>query len=79
MDHDEAHTLLERLVRDEAAWDREESAEGITEAVIAELRDMHGTGVLSDDDIFTVLSFLTLRAVTTPTTPLALFFSSERC
>ena len=79
MDHDEAHALIERLVRDEASWDPEESAEGITEAVIAELRDMHETQVLSDDDIFSVLSFLTLRAVTTPTAPLALFFSSERC
>ena len=40
---------------------------------------MHVTGVLSDDDIFTVLGFLTLRALTTPTMPLALFFASERC
>jgi hypothetical protein len=77
MNHDEAHALIEGLVRDEVAWEPEASAEGITEAVIAELREMHSTGSLPDDDVFTVLGFLVLRAVSTPTTPLELFFSAE--
>jgi hypothetical protein len=78
VDHDEAHSLIEGLVRDEVAWEPDAPAEGITEAVIAELRDLHSADTLSDDDIFTVLSFLVLRALSTPTTPLELFFSPER-
>jgi hypothetical protein len=78
VDHDDAHALIEGLVRDELAWEPDAPAEEITEAVIAELRDMRSADTLSDDDIFAVLSFLALRALSTPTTPLELFFAPER-